>query len=424
MTSLKGKKLLVLGGEINESTLVRRAQELGVYVIVADYHEDWSKSPAKHVADEAWNISYADLDGLERLCREAGVNGVLAGYSEGRVEAMMNLCHRLGLPSYITPLQLEITRDKIKFKDACRKSGVPVVHEYAAPELVDRFPVIVKPVDRAGSVGVTVARDRAQLDAAYAYAMEMSYVKQVIIEDFIDDGEKIDPYYQILDGEIRYVGCSDALDAKANAGTRVVQSGWVLPSRHEAAYLEKVDPAVKRMIRDMGIQNGYIFFSGFARENGEFVLFECGFRLCGGHFYYYFPRVGGWNTMDLLLHYALTGSARAIYDQSSKDPELKHITVNVYAKEGVIGEIAGLKEGADLPGGYLPLVKARPGQACHEDRAILDKVGMVHFMDRSVQVIADSVRVLNENLAVTGTDGRDMIYDRVDPEELLHWWDS
>lgn len=62
MDDFKDKCLLVIGGTDNEVTLVQRAQALGAYVIVTDYNKDWSKSPAKKVADEAWDISYSDLD--------------------------------------------------------------------------------------------------------------------------------------------------------------------------------------------------------------------------------------------------------------------------------------------------------------------------------------------------------------------------
>lgn len=64
---------------------------------------------------------------MEKLSRESGVDGILAGYSEFRVENMIKLCERLNFPCYINNEQLEITRDKIKFKECCRKYGVPVV---------------------------------------------------------------------------------------------------------------------------------------------------------------------------------------------------------------------------------------------------------------------------------------------------------
>lgn len=210
---LTGKKLLILAGSIHEYDLVRRAKELGVYTIVTDYY-DTETSPAKQIADEYWNISWDDLDALELRCRKEHIDGITAGYSESTVDRCIKLCSRLGLPCYCTQQQLDILKDKKRFKEECRKYGVPVVREYTTKESVEKFPVIVKPVDRGGSIGVGVANNKEELDLVYDYAMEMSYSKEVIIEDFICWGTKIDAYYAITDGEITFLSTSDTVNAK------------------------------------------------------------------------------------------------------------------------------------------------------------------------------------------------------------------
>ena len=106
-------KILVLGATSNEISIVKRIQAMGMYAIVTDYHTDWHNSPAKYVADEAWNISWSDIPALMNRCIECGVKGVLAGYSEFRVSSMIDLCEALQLPCYINRQQLEITRDKL-----------------------------------------------------------------------------------------------------------------------------------------------------------------------------------------------------------------------------------------------------------------------------------------------------------------------
>lgn len=304
---LKGKKLLVLGASSNEISLVQRAQELGVYVIVTDYNIDYKLSPAKKFANEAWNISWSDLNSLEKLCKENNVNGVIAGYSEFRVENMILLCERLGLPCYLSMKQLEITRDKIKFKEECRKNNVPVVNEYNSIDEVNKYPVIVKPVDRAGSIGISIATNKIELIEAYEYAMEKSICKKVIIEDFIQE-VKFDAYYSIVNGDITLLSTDDVIYAKNNGFEKVVQSGWVLPSKNHDNFIRKEDAHLKSMIKNMGIMNGYIFFSGFMNKSKDFVFFECGFRLCGGHLYNYFPEIGMYNNMDIFIYHSLLGN--------------------------------------------------------------------------------------------------------------------
>ena len=67
MENLKGKKLLVLGGLALECEIVTRAQEMGIYVIVADYNPN---VPARKYADRFELISATDVPALVELCKK------------------------------------------------------------------------------------------------------------------------------------------------------------------------------------------------------------------------------------------------------------------------------------------------------------------------------------------------------------------
>ncbi len=416
------RKLLILGATASEISLIKRAKEYGCYVIVTDNHEDWTMSPAKYAADEAWNVSWADIDALERLCREHGVEGATAGYSEFRVESLIRLCRRMGFPCYINEEQLAVTRDKIQFKEMCRRCGVPTVREYASPAEVDRFPVIVKPVDRAGSIGISVATDPASLDQAYAYAMEMSVSKRVIIEDFIQNGVKVDFYYGVEDGEITLLSCCGTINAKDNGTERVVQSAWLYPMQLSPEHVEPADAAMRHMIRRMGVQYGCIFFSGFADPSGELSFFECGFRLEGAHQYGYVERRGLVNFLDIFIQHAMTGSTCAIRRPAVQEPEMKCVTVNLYAGEGTIAAIRGMEQIAAMEDCSLALIQSRVGVCCRADKAILTKVGMFAFCHPSPARLRQDVERAYELFSVTDEAGRDMLYDRIDTRQIETWW--
>lgn len=422
--SIQGKKLLILAGELHLVSLVERARELGVYTIVTDYY-DTIHSPAKLAADEYWNVSWTDLDTLERLCREKGVNGITTGYSEYPVEACIRLCQRLGLPCYCNMEQLLLTRDKAAFKTVCRKYGVPVVREYLSAEAVDSFPVIVKPVDRAGSIGVGVASDREELERVAAEALDASYEKKVIIEDFISDGAKFDVIYAIRDGKPVLLSDCDTVNSEKNGTQRVIQNGWLFPSRCHDAYVRQVHPVVCDMIRGLQIRDGYIFFSGFAieRHGGtEFVFFETGFRLSGGHMYRYMCERGGVNVLDIFIYHALTGNTRGVRWEKETRPNLKCAMVNYYAAEGTVASITGTDKILTMPDCTLLLQSGRIGDHCDAKKAILKKMAMVHFCNESPQALADDVAEANRLYGVFDADGRDMIYDRIEPSTVAGWW--
>lgn len=421
MQELLGKKLLILGATPSECSLVKRAQELGIYVIVTDKNLDWTVSPAKYVADEAWDVSWSDIDALEEKCRKEQVDGVTAGYSEFRVENMIKLCQRLNKPCYITTEQLNITRDKVKFKNICRENFVPVVKEYEKVDEVLKFPVIVKPTDRAGSIGISIARNKKELIEAYNYAMEKSISKSVIIEDFIDDGTKFDVYYAVEDGIISLLTTCDTINAKENGFSSVVQSSWLYPSRYEKLFHENVEKYLINMIKDMKILNGCIFFSGFVRPNNEFVFFECGFRMEGGHQYGYTTERGPYNFLDLFIMHALTGNTKLLNKQIVKN-EKKCVTINLYSKEGTIGKIIGFEDVANMEGCTLSLKQSYIGEECNENNAILTKLGMFSFCDNSAGFIKEQIDTAYKKINVLSENGTDLIYDRIDTDLIKNWW--
>ena len=420
MMNLKGKKLLILAASIHEADLVRRAKELGVYTIVTDYYSP-ERSPAKKIADEAWNISWSDIDELEKKCREHKVDGVTAGYSEFAVECLIKLCERLNLPCYSTMRQLDITRDKVKFKQVCRKNQVPVVKEYSCIEDVKEDPVIVKPVDRAGSIGISVATDKKSLIDAYNYAMEMSVCKNVIIEDFIYGQLKFDAFYSIIDGNITLLSSCDTINASNNGFEKVVQSAWVFPSKYHALFEETIDDSIRQMLKDMDIKNGYVFFSGFC-DGKSFKFFETGFRLSGGHMYRYTSEKGLADIQDIFIYHALTGSALDVELGVDQKPNLKAVALNFYARKGVIDTDISVEQIKEVRTCKYAIPMAIKGQECTDDKAILTKLAMVHIYSENVDLLCEDVKTVNRLFQVKNTEGQDMIYDRIDCDVIREWW--
>ena len=299
---------------------------------------------------------------------------------------------------------------------------MPVVKEYKTPEEVTSFPVILKPVDRAGSIGIGVANNKEELDKAYKYAMDMSVCKDVIIEDYIMNAVKIDSYYIIMDGEIVLLSTDDVINAKNNGTDKVIQSGWVLPSRRHDMYVEKVDPHIRKMIEHLGIKNGYIFFSGFANDEGYFAMFEAGFRLCGGYLHEFFAKKGIVNNIDIFIIHALTGSVKDVEWGPDARPDLKCATVNLYAKAGTIASIEGFDEVEKIENCDFIIKRARIGEKCTDDKAILTKIGMYYFCDEDADALEASTQEAYSRIKVLDENGEDMLFDRIDPGVIADSW--
>ncbi|MBR5835356.1 MAG: GNAT family N-acetyltransferase [Bacteroidales bacterium] len=410
-------KLLILGATYHEITIIDRARSKGIYTIVTDSNLDYSKSPAKLHADEVWDISWSDIDALYIKAKERGVDGVLAGFSEFRVENMIKLSEKLHLPCYLTMEQLDLTRDKIKFKQLCNEYHIPVVPEYAYGDVIS-YPVIIKPVDRAGSIGINVAYDPESFEKFYRIAMDLSPSRTVIIEDFIDDGIKIDVYYYVKDGVISLLGTSDTILCDGTLGAPILQKGWVFPSLYQKQYLDGVDHYVRGMLEGIGFDNGYVTMSAFYRK-GSFYFFEAGFRLSGELSFNYYDYISGINYVDNLIDYSLgVSNDSRLADCFKLNESAKSVILNYFGLDGYVDEII-VPDNIDEPGmRVLTDLYVRTGEAVENDTSVFRKIAMCTILSDDDESLKSFLRKVNDKIRISDRSGRTLIYEKVDDNVL------
>lgn len=417
MKELKGKKLLVIGGSNAEVDVVKIAQSLGCYVIVTDQYTKSEVIPAKFVANEAWNISWTDYDALEAKCREVGVNGVIAGFSEFRVEAMIEMCRRLQLPCYINDEQLEVTRDKNRFKRMCKKYGVPIVNEYSPDDLNIQYPVIIKPTDRGGSIGINVAYNAEEYEKFLAYAYSMSPSKSVVVEDFIGDGVKFDCSYYITREQAILIETCDTTMLTKKKGYETMQKAWTFPSRYEKVYLEQVDSNVKAMLVDLGMECGMANISFFYRQ-GKFYVFETGFRLGGGHSFDYQRASGGIDYLTLMIKYALNEPLK--FNAKIPTDRGYAVTYSAYFKPQD-GSVVNEVEGEDVVKNIKELVTYVPyiynGYVIEGEKP--RKIAMCTFYSKDLNTLLKNVKLVNNSFCVNTTKGKYQVFEPLTDMDIL-----
>ena len=410
-------KLLILGATYHEITIIDRARSKGIYTIVTDSNYDYSKSPAKFHADEAWDISWSDIDALYIKARERGVDGVLAGFSEFRVENMIKLSEKLQLPCYLTMEQLDLTRDKIRFKKLCNQYHIPVVPEYAYGDVIG-YPVIIKPVDRAGSIGINVAYDQESFERFYNIALDLSPSKNVIIEDFIDDGIKIDVYYYVNDGVISLLGTSDTVLCDGTLGASILQKGWVFPSLYQRQYLDEIDQSVRGMLKGIGFDNGYVTMSAFYR-NGSFYFFEAGFRLSGELSFNYYDYISGINYVDNLIDYSLGVSNDSQFVDCFKlNKKSKSVILNYFGLDGHVDEI-NVPDKIYEPGSkVLTDLYVKTGDVIENDTSVFKKIAMCTILSDEDESLTSLIRMVNDKISISDKSGKSLIYEKLDDNVL------
>lgn len=344
MENLKGKKLLVLGGNTLASDIVLEAKELGIYTIVTDWNTP-DISPAKKLSDEIWDVSITDFDTLSKLISEKSINGIITGFTDSYLLPYQYLCECNKLPCYATKEQFETTLDKALFKKVCVANKVTVVpeydiHNFDKNELSVNNKIIIKPVDNSGSRGICICDNPAEFDEKLNYALSYSKSKHVLLEKYMDCDD-VSFEYKIQDGEVFLSSICDRYIYKTSEYGSVT-SKLIYPSKYTNLYLKEIDQKVKCMFKDLGLKNGVLFMQAFV-DNGIFYFYEMGYRLSGGRHFIFTENQNNSSSVKELIHFAITGQMDTDRIIEKSNPLFKNICcqLSVLCKSEKIHKILG-----------------------------------------------------------------------------------
>lgn len=363
---LKGKRLLILGGSRISCEIIRHARAMGIVTAVTDYYP-LEKSPAKQAADEAYYEDTSNVDRMVEFIKEQKFDGVLTGFTDSVLPYYAEMCGRSGLPSYGTKEQFEVFIDKKKYKKLMRKFDVPTMPEYRIdPSDFDTttnniiYPVIVKPSESSGARGITVCYSKEELKNAMDFASNTSEDREVLVERYIDEQEAT-IFWLFVGGQYYLVMIGNRHVKHNQEGVIPLPVGYTYPSAVQPRFIAETAPKMEKMFRSIGIKNGTMFMQCKV-VNGECWVYDIGYRLTGSLEYINLKEVCGYDPLDMLIRFALTGDMGELDIAKKADPYFggKYAyNVSLLCKPGKIARITGLEEIEKLPG-VIKVVVAHP----------------------------------------------------------------
>ena len=345
----EGNKLLILGGNSETIPLVEMANNMGIRTIVASARDS---DPAKNYAWKKYTYEGLDTGAVIKIATEEQVDGVLVGVADILVPMYCKVCEALDLPCYATQEIVDVFSFKEVFKSTCERYGVHGIPEFyldaeMRKEDLDKivYPVMVKPVDNGGGVGMTVAYNEEELRKGVEIALNASHSKRFIVEKYMQSDD-MGMYYTFKDGYCSASCIYDRYTTDEQRGLSRVCLGGTYPSKHLDEYFERMHPNALRLFKEIGIKNGILMLSGFY-ENGEFYVYDTGFRLQGEAPHLLMKAIHGFDQREMLIRFALTGSEGDIDLKTEDDTRLRGkwaATLWFLLKEGKINKIVGLDE--------------------------------------------------------------------------------
>lgn len=423
MESLKGRRLLILGGSSLTCDVVRKARDMGVIVYVTDWYED---SPAKKIADKCFMISTADVDAIVELAKKENVDGIYTQFTDSTLPYCAQACERLGFPFFLTRNQERTISCKDRSKQLCMEYNIPVSKEYKLDSIKNtdkdsiEWPVLTKPVDNSGQRGITICNNIDELKEGYEIARKNSETDTVIIEEYMK-GDYVVLCFTIQNGKLYLSAMADkpVIDEVYSKGKVRLPKGYIMPSKYLDLFYEKRFKCFEAMVQGLGIENGNLGVECVVR-NGDFYVFEMQFRMGGMRHQDFLLEETGIDTIAMHIRYALTGKFEG-WDLSKRNtPYYKKVycSLNILLNEGTICRLQGIEEVRSFDGVISILPMHKVGDKIEVNGTVFQIFAKISLVTQTKKELLSLVSNIMKTMIVEDEEGKDMKLETIALEDI------
>lgn len=275
-----GPSLAIIGASYLQKPLVLKAREMGFETHVFAWEHG---AVCKDLADTFYPISITEVDEICEICQRIQPKGIASIGSDLATVAVNRVAEKLGLIGNSLECT-EVSTNKYLMRERLKTGGVPCPGYWLAGkngsdlEVNPKdFPLIVKPVDRSGSRGVSLVRDRSELVDAVQAAREQSFSAQVIIEQFIEGRELS---VEAISWQGRHY-ILQFTDKETTGAPHFIETAHHQPAELTSGQKDSLARLTRESLDCLGIQNGASHSEFKITESGEIYLIEVGARMGG-----------------------------------------------------------------------------------------------------------------------------------------------
>lgn len=185
------KKIAIVGASYLQLPLVQKAKDMGIETHCFAWEEG---AVCKNYCDYFYPISVTEKELILEKCKMIGIDGITTIATDLSIPTISFVAEKLNLVSNSIEVSKNTTnkvlmRDRFLLNKVSSPRYMKINNdEVVFPEYL-KFPLIVKPVDRSGSRGVSKVTNKEELVEAIKIAMRNSLCKEIVIEEYIEGKE-------------------------------------------------------------------------------------------------------------------------------------------------------------------------------------------------------------------------------------------
>ena len=248
------KRILILGGADFQIPFIKKAKEKGLYVGVVDIN---ANAPGKEYADSFFQASVKDKNKILSIAKLFQPDAVTVGMVDIAVLAYAYVTTELGLPGMDMATAVRST-NKFEMIRAFEENHVPhPAFQYLNHEDIGKvkihvkYPLIVKPVDMAGSRGIFLVNNDEDMEAALRESSKSSDSGDLLIEEYMD-GPEVSVELVVKNGTPHVIQITD----KTTSGApHFAEIGHLQPSQLPENILQQIAEVACDAAKALQLQN-------------------------------------------------------------------------------------------------------------------------------------------------------------------------
>lgn len=273
------KNLAIIGASYFQLPLIEKAKEMGYTTHVFAWA---ANDVGESVADYFYPISIIEKEEILKKCEEIGICGICSIASDLAMVTVNYVAQSLGLNSNSVEAT-KVSTNKHLMRKAFEERNDPSPKSVLVDENSDvdnleiEFPVIVKPTDRSGSRGIFKAESREQLSAAVRHAIECSFEKKALVEEFVQ-GTEYSVEFISYKGQHHYLTTT----LKYTTGApNFIETGHRQPAPIDKDTEDRIKSVISHALDTLSLENGASHSEIKIDDNGKIKLIEIGGRMGG-----------------------------------------------------------------------------------------------------------------------------------------------
>lgn len=333
------KKILILGGGHEQLPGIIISKSMGIRNVVIDKN---NKCPGRKYSNKFYNISTDNFKRILQISKKENIDGICTFASERPLKVISKICEIINLKSLKENIIEKVT-NKDKSKKIFKKKKISFINgvtfNFQNRKKIKNYlklkkkKYVIKPSNSFGQNGISMIKEKNNLQKKIDKAFRYSSEKKIIIEDY-EKGNEINVVGIVENKKLKILSISQRY-TNHELGFGIAFK-HVYSSISQKEKIKKLEKISQKIIKNFKINDTVIYFQ-FLNNKKTFKVIEIAVRTPGGFMYELSNFASGYDIVKFTILKSL-GIKNALSQSKSNVRKYDNLIIKFLTKYDFFGK--------------------------------------------------------------------------------------